>query len=89
MKGSDLLRIVDQMHHEKNIPREVIFDGIEAALQPGPEFFERNGPGKGILRFLSKKFRSRFEYRRFEAGGLHVRAADWRRGCGRSSRLDG
>jgi transcription termination/antitermination protein NusA len=37
MKGSDLLRIVDQMHHEKNIPREVIFDGIEAALQLATE----------------------------------------------------
>jgi transcription termination/antitermination protein NusA len=37
MKGSDLLRIVDQMHHEKNIPREVIFDGVEAALQLATE----------------------------------------------------
>src|SRR5438105_4966298 len=33
MNGSDLLRIVDAMHREKNIPKEVIFDGIEAALQ--------------------------------------------------------
>jgi N utilization substance protein A len=33
MKGSDLLRIVDAMHHEKNIKRDVIFEGIEAALQ--------------------------------------------------------
>jgi N utilization substance protein A len=33
MKGSDLLRIIDQMHHEKNIDREIIFSGIEAALQ--------------------------------------------------------
>ncbi|MCS7047135.1 MAG: transcription termination factor NusA [Gemmataceae bacterium] len=33
MKGSELLRIVDQMHHEKNIDREIIFSGIEAALQ--------------------------------------------------------
>jgi N utilization substance protein A len=37
MKGSDLLRIVDQMQHEKNIPRDVIFDGIEAALQLAAE----------------------------------------------------
>ncbi len=37
MKGSDVLRTVDQMHHEKNIPREVIFDGIEAALQLAAE----------------------------------------------------
>jgi N utilization substance protein A len=33
MKGSDLLRIVDLMQHEKNIKRDVIFEGIEAALQ--------------------------------------------------------
>ncbi len=33
MKSSDLLRLVDQMHHDKNVNREVIFDGIEAALQ--------------------------------------------------------
>jgi N utilization substance protein A len=32
MKGSDLLRVVDQMQHEKHIKREVIFDSIEAAL---------------------------------------------------------
>jgi N utilization substance protein A len=37
MKGSDLLRIVDQMHHEKNIPREIIFEGIEAAVQLATE----------------------------------------------------
>src|SRR5205807_1359742 len=33
MNGADLLRIVDLMHREKNIPKEVIFEGIEAALQ--------------------------------------------------------
>lgn len=33
MKGSELLRLVDQMHHEKNIDREIIFSGIEAAVQ--------------------------------------------------------
>ena len=32
MNGSDLLRIVDLMHREKNIPKEVIFSGIEAAV---------------------------------------------------------
>jgi len=37
MKGSDLLRIVDQMHHENNIPREIIFEGIEAAVQLATE----------------------------------------------------
>jgi N utilization substance protein A len=33
MKGSDLVRLVDQMQHEKNIDREIIFSGIEAAVQ--------------------------------------------------------
>ena len=37
MKSSELLRIVDQMHHEKNIKRDVIFEGIEAALQLATE----------------------------------------------------
>src|SRR5436305_3096823 len=32
MNGPDLLRIVDLMHREKNIPKEVIFTGIEAAV---------------------------------------------------------
>jgi N utilization substance protein A len=32
MNGSDLLRIVDLMHREKSIPKEVIFSGIEAAV---------------------------------------------------------
>lgn len=33
MNGADLLRIVDLMHREKHIPKEVIFGGIEAAVQ--------------------------------------------------------
>src|SRR5262245_43844946 len=33
MNGTELLRIVDSMHRDKNIPKEVIFEGIEAALQ--------------------------------------------------------
>src|SRR5207249_4570352 len=37
MNGADLLRIVDHMHREKNIPKEVIFDGIESALQLAAE----------------------------------------------------
>src|SRR5262245_46148108 len=37
MNGADVLRIVDLMHREKNIPKEVIFDGIEAALQLATE----------------------------------------------------
>src|SRR6266849_191128 len=37
MNGTDLLRIVDAMHREKNIPKDVIFDGIQAALQLATE----------------------------------------------------
>src|SRR5581483_6364877 len=37
MNGADVLRIVDLMHREKNIPKEVIFEGIEAALQLAAE----------------------------------------------------
>ena len=43
MNGTDLLRIVDSMHREKNIPKEVIFDGIEAALQLATENRVRGG----------------------------------------------
>ena len=32
MKGSDILRIVDALHREKGVDKEVIFSGIEAAL---------------------------------------------------------
>src|SRR6516164_4824762 len=37
MIGADLLRIVDAMHREKNIPKEVIFKGIEDAVQLAAE----------------------------------------------------
>jgi N utilization substance protein A len=37
MNGADLLRIVDAMHREKNIPKEIIFEGIEAAVQLATE----------------------------------------------------
>jgi N utilization substance protein A len=32
MKGSDILRIVDALHREKGVDKEIIFTGIEAAL---------------------------------------------------------
>jgi N utilization substance protein A len=37
MNGADVLRIVDAMHREKNIPKDIIFEGIEAALQLAAE----------------------------------------------------
>ncbi len=33
MNGADLLRGVDLIHRERNIPKEIIFEGIEAAVQ--------------------------------------------------------
>ncbi len=33
MKISEVLRLVEQMQHDKNIKRDVIFDGIQAAVQ--------------------------------------------------------
>jgi N utilization substance protein A len=61
MKGSEVLRIVDQMHHEKNIDREIIFSGIEAALQlaAAKKFGEESGVTVTISRdtgdILAKK----------------------------------
>jgi transcription termination/antitermination protein NusA len=46
MNGADLLRIVDLMHREKNIPKDVIFEGIEAALQLATE--KHYGDEEGI-----------------------------------------
>jgi N utilization substance protein A len=37
IKGAEVLAIVNKMHQEKNIPKEVIFSGIEAALQVAME----------------------------------------------------
>lgn len=37
MNGTDLLRIVDLMHREKNIPKDIIFEGIQAAIQLATE----------------------------------------------------
>ena len=37
IKGSELLRIVEQMHQDKRIPRDVIFEGIQAAVQLATE----------------------------------------------------
>src|SRR5437773_3135579 len=33
MKGSEFLRYVDQLNHDKNIPREVVFEAVEAAVR--------------------------------------------------------
>ncbi|MFO0864380.1 MAG: transcription termination factor NusA [Gemmataceae bacterium] len=63
MKGSDVLRIVDQMHHEKNIDREVIFSGIEAALQLASE--KKFGEESGVVVKIDR-----------ESGEIHVRRGE-------------
>ncbi len=47
MKGSDLIRIIDEMQHLKNIDREIIFSGIESALQLAAE--KKYGEGAGVV----------------------------------------
>jgi N utilization substance protein A len=37
MNGAELLRVVEMMHREKSISKEVIFEGIEAAVQLATE----------------------------------------------------
>ena len=37
MNGADLLRGVETIHREKNIPRELIFEAIESAIQLATE----------------------------------------------------
>jgi N utilization substance protein A len=44
MNGPELLRIVDAMHRDKNIPKEIIFEGIESALQLAAERAHGVGP---------------------------------------------
>ena len=47
MNGNDLLRIVDLMHREKSISKEVIFEGIEQAVQLATE--KHYGSEEGIV----------------------------------------
>ena len=57
MKGSDLVRIVDQMHHEKNIAAEIIFAGIEAAMQLADREALRRGAGDAIVVTIDRDYR--------------------------------
>src|SRR5579871_4482642 len=47
MNGADLLRIVDLMHREKSISKEIIFEGIEAAVQLATE--KHYGEGTDVV----------------------------------------
>src|SRR5262245_53445206 len=47
MNGADVLRIVDMMHREKNIPKDIIFGSIEAAVQLATQ--KHYGEEEGIV----------------------------------------
>jgi transcription termination/antitermination protein NusA len=47
MNGPELLRVIDMIHREKNIPKEHIFSGIEAAVQLATE--KHYGDEQGIV----------------------------------------
>ncbi|HID22233.1 MAG TPA: hypothetical protein EYP14_07510, partial [Planctomycetaceae bacterium] len=32
MRGNEILRIVDAIHRDKNIDKEIVFEGIEQAI---------------------------------------------------------
>src|SRR3954470_21506742 len=49
MNGPELLRIVDAMHRDKNIPKDIIFEGIEAALQLAAERAHGGGTEDEII----------------------------------------
>jgi len=61
----DLVRIVDSIHREKNIPKDVLFQGIESALAtaakkhyPNAEEIEvKIDPDSGKIRTISIRTR--------------------------------
>jgi transcription termination/antitermination protein NusA len=63
MNGADVLRIVDLMHREKNIPKDVIFEGIQAALQLATE--KHYGDEEGIAVSIDR-----------DSGEIHAQKGD-------------
>ena len=53
MKGSDILRIVDALHREKGVDKEIIFGGIEAALLSAAK--KKLGMEKNIVIEISRE----------------------------------
>jgi len=49
MNAAEVLRIVDSMHRDKNIPKEVIFEGIEAALAAAARKHFESEPGEIVV----------------------------------------
>jgi N utilization substance protein A len=63
MNGSDLLRIVDLMHREKSISKEIIFEGIEQAVQLATE--KHYGSDEGIVVTIDR-----------DSGAIHARRGE-------------
>ena len=63
MNGSDLLRIVDLMHREKSISKEIIFEGIEQAVQLATE--KHYGSEEGIVVTIDR-----------DSGQIHARRGE-------------
>src|SRR5207237_1193559 len=55
--------IVDQMHHEKNIDRDIIFEGIEAALQLATQ--KKYGEESGVVVSIDR-----------DSGEIHARKGE-------------
>lgn len=53
MKGSEILRIVDALHREKGVDKEIIFTGIEAALLSAAK--KKLGMDKNIVIEISRE----------------------------------
>src|SRR5437588_794208 len=63
MNGGDLRNIVDLMHREKSISKEVIFEGIEAAVQLATE--KHYGDEEGIMVSIDR-----------DSGEIHARKGE-------------
>ena len=55
MNAADLLRIVDAIHRDKNIPKETVFEGIEAALVTAAK--KRFGEEEDIIIHINRQDR--------------------------------
>jgi transcription termination/antitermination protein NusA len=49
MKGSEFLRFVDQLNHDKNIPREIVFEAVEGAVRLAMEKYYGELPEDTIV----------------------------------------
>ena len=84
MNPEDLLRMIDVIHRDKDIPKEVIFRGLEEALAAGVR--KRLGAGEDLV--VTHRPQERRDHDRGRRGGVRVRPGRARphRRPGRASR---